>query len=68
MRVAQLKAELQQLEAEVTQKKSALSKIDESVFPKEKSIREKLLANDMARKNSIEKLNTIKEGIQRFIK
>jgi hypothetical protein len=67
-RITQLRAELQQLEAEVNQKKSALSKIDEGFFPQEKSVREKLIANDSARKVSIDKLNAIKEGIFKFIK
>ena len=43
-------------------------KVDEIHYPQEKSIREKLNANDLARKTSIDKLNMIKEGIHRFIK
>ncbi|RPE13428.1 hypothetical protein EGT74_07885 [Chitinophaga lutea] len=68
MRITQLRAELQQLEADISHKKTLLSKIDESHYPKEKAVREKLNANDLARKTSIDRLNTIKEGIQRFIK
>lgn len=68
MRVAHLRSELQQLESEITQKRNVLAKIDEGFYPQEKSIREKLNANDMARKTSIDKLNTIKEGIMRFVK
>src|SRR5687768_11722725 len=68
MRVAHLRSELQQLESEINQKKNVLAKIEESFYPQEKSIREKLNANDMARKTSIEKLNMIKEGIVKFIK
>lgn len=67
-RIAQLKAELKQVEAQLNQHKNDLNKIDQSIYPKEKAIREKLLANDMAKKNSIDKLSTIKEGLQRFIK
>ena len=67
-RIAQLRAELQQLESDISQKRTALSKVDEGFNPQEKSIREKLNANDMARKTSIDKLNMIKEGILRFIK
>jgi len=67
-RIAQLKAELKQVEAQLNQQKNDLNKIDQSIYPKEKAIREKLLANDMAKKNSIDKLSTIKEGLQRFIK
>ncbi|WP_205511144.1 hypothetical protein [Longitalea arenae] len=67
-RLSQLRAELQQLEAELNQKKAALTKTDENFYPQEKSIREKLMANDMARKVSIDKLNIIKEGILKYIK
>lgn len=67
-RITQLRAELQQLEAEVNQKRGVLAKTDEGFYPQEKAIREKLMANDMARKISIDKLNSIKDGILKFIK
>jgi flagellar biosynthesis component FlhA len=67
-RISQLRAELQQLEAAVNQKRTELAKTDDSFYPQEKAIREKLLANDMARKISIDKLNFIKEGILKYIK
>lgn len=67
-RITQLRAELQQLEADVNQKRASLAKTDESFYPQEKAIREKLMANDMARKISIDKLNFIKEGILKYIK
>lgn len=67
-RISQLRAELQQLEAEVNQKKNNLSKIDEGFAPQEKAVRDKLIANDTARQASIAKLNAIKEGIFKFIK
>lgn len=67
-RISQLRAELQQLEAEVNQKKNTLSRIDEGFAPQEKSVRDKLIANDTARRASIDKLNAIKEGIFKFIK
>lgn len=68
MRIAQLRTELQQLESDINQKRNLLSKVDEGYNPQEKSIRDKLNANDMARKTSIDKLNMIKEGILRFVK
>ncbi|MET0636762.1 MAG: hypothetical protein ABWZ25_12100 [Chitinophagaceae bacterium] len=68
IRLTQLRAELQQLENTLSQKRSALLKVDETHYPLEKSIREKLNANDMARKTSIDKLNMIKDGIQKFVK
>ncbi|OQP68486.1 hypothetical protein [Niastella populi] len=67
-RITQLRAELQHLEADISQKRAALTKTDETFYPQEKAIREKLLANDMARKVSIDKLNIIKEGILKHIK
>jgi hypothetical protein len=68
MRISQLRAELQQLEADISLKRNSLSKIDDNFYPKEKAIREKLIANDTARKVSIDKLNHIKEGILKYIK
>jgi hypothetical protein len=67
-RITQLRAELQQLEADVNQKRASLAKTDESFYPQEKAIREKLMANDIARKVSIDKLNFIKEGILKYIR
>jgi hypothetical protein len=67
-RITQLRAELQQLEADVNQKRGALAKTDENFIPQEKAIREKLMANDTARKVSIDKLNSIKDGILKYIK
>jgi outer membrane murein-binding lipoprotein Lpp len=66
-RISQLRAELHQLESDINQKRTALGKIDDSFAPQERSVREKLNANDMARRVSIEKLNVIKDGIQKFI-
>jgi hypothetical protein len=59
---------LQEQEAAVNHKKGLLSKIDEGFNPQEKSIREKLQANDAARSASIAKLNKIREGIASYIK
>lgn len=67
VRISALRAELQQLESDINNKRNTLSRIDEGFAPQEKGIREKLMANDHARKNSIDRLNIIKEGIQRFI-
>jgi len=67
-RINELRAELQSLEADINQKRNILVKVDDSFYPQEKSIREKLSANDMARNTSIDKLNAIKEGIKRIIK
>ena len=67
-RIQQLKAELQQLETLIREKQQALASIDNNSRPQEYSIREKLQANDLAKKASIEKLTAIKNGIQQYIK
>jgi hypothetical protein len=67
-RMAQLRTELQQLEAAITQNRHALSRIDENTYPQEKAIREKLSANDTARSFSIQRLNMVKDGIIKFVK
>lgn len=67
-RIASLRTELQNLENELTLKRGQLSKVDEGYTPQEKVVREKLAANDHARKASIDKLNMIKDGIQRYVK
>lgn len=68
MRLAQLRAELHELETSINNKRSTLAKIEEQYQPQEKLIREKMNANDTARSISIQKLNNIKQGIQQFIK
>lgn len=67
-RINELRIELQNLESDINQKRNSLMKVDDTYYPQEKTIRAKLSANDMAKKTSIDKLNMIKEGIQRFIK
>lgn len=67
-RIAQLKAELQQLESGMQQKQLMLGKIDDGFRPQEQAIRGKLQANDSARSLSIGKLQQIREGIARYIK
>ena len=67
-RISQLKAELHQLESDINTKRNVLSKIEDNYYPQEKQIKEKLSANDYARKMSIDKLNRIKDGILKYIK
>ena len=67
-RIAQLREEMQKLETDINAKRAVLSKIDESYYAQEKSVKEKLSANDFAHKTSIDKLNFVKEGILKFIK
>ena len=67
-RIAQIRNELTQLEAEINTKRSQLARIDENNLPQEKSIQDKLYANDYAHKVSIDKLNIVKQCIQQYIK
>jgi hypothetical protein len=66
-RIAQIRSELTQLESEISTKRSLLNRIDEHTLPQEKSIQDKLQANDHAHMVSIEKLNIVKQCIQRYI-
>lgn len=66
-RIAQIRSELTQLEAEISTKRSLLNRIDKNTVPQEKSIQDKLHANDHAHMVSIEKLNVVKQCIQRYI-
>ncbi len=66
--VNQLRSQLQSLESEINQKRLKLSTVDGEYFPKESTIRQKLLANDSAKQISISKLLSVKDGIQKHIK
>jgi len=66
--VNHLRSQLQALESEINQKRLKLSTVDGDYFPKESTIRQKLLANDSAKQISISKLLAVKEGIQKHIK
>ncbi len=66
--VNQLRAQLQSLESEISQKRITLSGVDGKYQPQESAIRQKLMANDNARQISVMKLTNIKEAIHRNIK
>ncbi len=68
IRLAELKAEIQRIEADIIQKKDALAKIDGTYMAEEAKIRETLSANDIAKQTSIDKLNRVKDAIRNFIK
>lgn len=67
-RINQLRSELQQLEAEINNKRALAAGIDQQYLPQESSIKEKLAANDHAKSISIEKLTQIRDNIQKFVK
>jgi hypothetical protein len=66
--VTQLRSQLHALESEINQKQLRLNAVDGEYLPQENAVREKLLANDGAKQISINRLNAVKEGIQKFIK
>jgi hypothetical protein len=68
MRIAQIRAELTQLENEIQNKRNALAKVDDAYLPQEQAVRSKLNANDMAKTNSTSKLTLVRDNIQKFIK
>lgn len=68
MRVAQLRAELHQLETEIKSKRESLAQIDNKYLPQEQVVRDKMDANDIARNNSTSKLTLVRDHIQKFIK
>jgi len=66
--VSQLRAQLQTLESDISQKRISLSAVDGQYQPQESAVRQKLLANDNAKQISVMRLTNIKEGILRNIK
>ncbi len=68
MRIAQLRAELSQLENEIQNKRNTLAKVEESYLPQEQAVKAKLNANDLAKATSIAKLVLVRDNIQKFIK
>jgi uncharacterized small protein (DUF1192 family) len=68
MRIAQLRAELTQLENEIQTKRNSLTKVDDAYLPQEQAVKSKLNANDMAKTNSTSKLILVRDHIQKFIK
>jgi hypothetical protein len=68
MRIAQLRAELTQLEHEIQNKRSTLAKVEDDYLPQEQAVKSKLNANDIAKSNSTSKLTLVRDNIQKFIK
>lgn len=66
--VNQLRNQLQLLENEINQKRLRVTTIEGEYLPQENAIRQKLMANDSARQISVQKLITVKEGIQKHVK
>ncbi len=65
--MAQLRAELLQLQADIDNNRNALATLDEGEDPQETSIREKLSANEQAHRISIDRLTVVREGIRQYI-
>lgn len=67
-RIEKLKQEIAQQERKLSETRAALTKVDEKYKPQQQVIEQKLEANDRAMEISLQKLTTVKEGIQQFLK
>ncbi len=65
--IDKLKSQLSVLENELQQKKTAQSQVEQVYKPQETTIRSKLHANDNAHNISLQRLNTVKDGISKYL-
>ncbi|MBE7174198.1 MAG: hypothetical protein INR73_26720 [Williamsia sp.] len=65
--IEKLKSQLSVLENELQQKRAAQSQVEQMYKPQETAIRSKLSANDNAHNISLQKLNTVKDGISKYL-
>ncbi len=66
--IHKLKQEIISMEQKLSEARSQLTKVNEKFKPQEDVIKQKLLANDQAMQVSVQKLNSVKEGIMKYIK
>jgi hypothetical protein len=66
--MVKLKQQLQTLDKKLAETKSTMSKMGEKYKPQQDAIQQKLNANDKAMEVSTQKINSIKDGISRFLK
>ena len=62
-----LKSQLSVLENQLQQKRTAQAQVEQLYKPQETAIRSKLQANDNAHNISIQRLNTVKDGISKYL-
>jgi hypothetical protein len=63
-----MRQQISQLEQKLTEVRSNLARIDGKYDPQKEVIKLKLQANDHAMKISVQRLQSIKEGILKYIK
>lgn len=66
--INKLKQQIQVLDKKLASTKEALSKVDGKYKPQHEVIHQKLKANDHAKEISVQKINSIKEGLEKFLK
>ncbi|GHN02018.1 hypothetical protein WSM22_35070 [Cytophagales bacterium WSM2-2] len=66
--INKLKQQIQTLDRKLSETKATLSKVDEKYKPQQEVVQQKLVANDQAMQMSVQKINTIKDGIGTFLK
>lgn len=66
--IYKLKQEIISMEQKLSEARNQLNKVNEKYKPQEDTIKQKLLANDQAMQVSVQKLNSVKEGILKYIK
>ena len=66
--INKMRQQIMSLEQRLSEARSQLAQADGKYRPQQDVIKQKLQANDQAMKISVQKLNSIKEGILRFIK
>jgi len=66
--INKMRQQISQLEQKLTEVRSNLARIDGKYDPQKEGIKLKLQANDHAMKISVQKLQSIKEGILKYIK
>jgi hypothetical protein len=65
--IHRLKQEIITMEQKLSEARGHLTKVNEKYKPQEDLIKQKLMANDQAMQVSVQKLNSVKEGIMKHI-
>jgi predicted nucleic acid-binding Zn-ribbon protein len=66
--IRKMREQIQAQEKKLSDTRNDLAKIEDKYKPQHGSIQQKLAANDQAMQISIQKLNSIKEGILKYLK
>lgn len=66
--INRLKQQIVALEKKLSETRAGLGKVDHDYTPKKDSIQQRLVANDEAMQMCVQKLNSVKEGILKYLK